>query len=107
MTFTTRELDEALSKTGDGWGTGWNKVYNLYGSESTHDVTVNGEVVKVRKVDEQITSDEQFDTYLIIEVDGKTYRKDGWYASHDGSYWDGGLYEVTKTEVVTYEWKQV
>lgn len=47
--------------------------------------------------------------WMVISIsDGLTtryFRKDGWYASHDGGYLDGETYEVTPKEkkVVVYE----
>lgn len=32
--------------------------------------------------------------YLIFKTGDRYFKKDGWYASHDGTYWDGSFYEV-------------
>ena len=36
----------------------------------------------------------------------KFFKIDGWYASYDGSYLDGDMYEVKEEPVMVMEWKK-
>ena len=49
-------------------------------------------------------SGEDGDTYAIVKIDGTLYRKDGWYASHDGEYWDGRVYPTKPVEKMITVW---
>lgn len=43
--------------------------------------------------------------YVVIKVGTQYFRKDGYYLSHDGSYWDGDVVEVRPIEktITVYE----
>jgi hypothetical protein len=43
--------------------------------------------------------------WVVVRIGDRYFRKPGWYASHDGGYLDGDLYEVTPETrtVVVYE----
>lgn len=51
-------------------------------------------------------SGEDGDTWAIAKIDGTLYRKDGWYASHDGTYWDGSVYPTTAVEKTITVWER-
>lgn len=66
-----------------------------------HIVSVEG-LGDVKVVDSNDTDEYSGKLYIVFEIDGKLYMKEGRYVSHDGTYWDGLFYEVTaRTETVT------
>lgn len=70
------------------------------------DHTIDG--YRLEGVDSGGGMDEGSNAYVVVKVthpDGTVqhFRKDGYYASHDGYYWDGDLYEVKPVDkVVTF-----
>lgn len=68
-------------------------------------VTVNGETYEVKVVEDFGGMDQGSTRYVVFEVDGRLFRKDGFYASHYGTDWDGDFREVRKVvkEVAFYE----
>lgn len=44
--------------------------------------------------------------FTVTDAAGKvrTFKRDGWYASHDGGYYDGPTYEAKPVERVVTEW---
>lgn len=47
------------------------------------------------------------DRWVVFEVNGRLYEKDGYYASYDGTTWDGDLYEVKPVEVTVTKYHRV
>ena len=68
-------------------------------------VEVNGTVYDVTTVEDYGGMDMGSTRYIVFEVDGRLFRKDGYYASHYGTDWDGDFREVRKVvkEVNFYE----
>lgn len=88
---------EFIDDYGDFWE--WfleegNKDKTVLVGEHTFEYVTNGE--------------EGFDNglYIIFEIDGVLYRKDGWYASHDGTYWDGSVYPTKAVEKTITVWER-
>lgn len=44
-------------------------------------------------------------TYIVFKVGDQTFRKTGYYASHDGQYWDGPLVEVEGHPETVIVWR--
>ena len=43
------------------------------------------------------------DIWVVVQIGDQFFRKDGYYMSHDGAYWDGDLHEVKpETRPVTF-----
>lgn len=65
-------------------------------------VAINGVEYPVKSVQQIGGMDEGSYAAVIVEVAGRTFRKQGSYYSHDGYYWDGDFSEVTlKTKIVS------
>lgn len=116
MSFLS-ELDEALesfNEDEDGeaiedgkpyWGmTGWDALGEFDGE--TFEVEVGGNPVTVKVLETSYGTYED-DTYIILEAGGKTYRKFGWTASHDGTYWEGSFNEVFPEQKTITVWRNV
>lgn len=50
---------------------------------------------------------DQIPMYVIVELNGRHFRKDGVYSSWDSTSWDGPLYEVKAKEVVKTEYERI
>lgn len=109
MSFTARAIEAVLEATvdtkyGDNGLELWTDEY--FSDHRSYDQSIG--VVTV--VDSQ-TGGEGSAEYIYIvfkvELDGSTrfFKKEGYYASYDGSNWDGDFKEVTPIErtVVFYE----
>lgn len=87
----------------NGYESGWDYITEEgYGGKP---VVMNllGKDVSIKVVESKQQSEE---SYLILEIDGTLYRKDGWYASHYGSEWDGSFYPVKPVEKTITVWKR-
>lgn len=95
------ELDD-WSKDYDKWsGRYWNTVLDW---ELLYPITING----VEYQPNLITIGQEalnYEAYrAIFQIGNQYFRKNGWYASHDGAYLDGDIDEVKKTTIVIEEW---
>lgn len=97
--FTLKELDEFLSKSYDGW--------NSLGNEDPSFIETPYGLVEVVEIDQRYVDDYQFDAWLIVSLNGKLYKKSGFYQSYDGYSWDGKLTRVEKKPVTREEWVEV
>ncbi len=98
MSYTVQELETAMLAYQNwsewSWVDGDDEGVNFPG------------IGRVRSIDESDNDDWSGEIYFVVEVsheDGSVahFRKDGFYYSHDGSYWDGGFYPaVQKTQTV-------
>ena len=47
------------------------------------------------------------DYWVVFQCGDQYFRKDGWYASYDGGYLDGELYEVKPKQVTVTEFQKI
>lgn len=64
-----------------------------YGSDS-YTISIDGVDYKPEKVDDYGGMDMGSELWVVFKIGDQLFKKSGWYASHDGSYWDGDLSEV-------------
>lgn len=59
----------------------------------------------VREVDSGGGMDEGSNLFVVLSIGSRFFRKSGYYASHDGSYWDGPFRMVQPRErlITVYE----
>lgn len=59
----------------------------------------------VTEVDSGGGMDEGSNLFTVLEIGTRFFRKSGYYASHDGSYWDGSFKQVRPREklITVYE----
>lgn len=116
MTFTVSEIEEALDDLGfegdeedledfDGEG-GWETVAYEWDDQTIHWLPI-GDTKLAVQVLEVSTGTYDDDTYIILDVNGVNYRKFGWTASHDGTYWDGRLEKVESYEKTETYWRKI
>lgn len=104
MTFSTHELEAAILDQFGRWA---------WGSLEGHDgdnLVINGvdyTFTHVADGPEHADYDSSSSLWTVFKVDGKTYRKHGYYQSHYGSEWDGYIEEVKPREVTRIEWDAV
>jgi len=127
MTFNASELEAAIEALGevedeDGdtpeeyYGGVWGYITDVWDDSLPHDLVVNedtrlAERIKVL-VKEVSTGTYDDDTYIIFETsdihnDVRWFRKYGWTASHDGTYWEGSFDEVTPESKTITVWRTV
>lgn len=100
--YNPSDIEEAVANA-DGWDElSYRHEYNSHGDPLT--LTIDGEEVRVKVVDGKHPHEGGGeDIWMVIEVgQDNFYKKAGWYASHDGAYWDGSLTQVRPvTKIVT------
>lgn len=98
MEFTAAEVAQAVQETGDGWGEmGWGDT----------ELTIRGETVTAKAVEYKGGEDQGSYTCVVFEVDGRLFRKEGYYASHYGTDWDGDFSEVEVFEKTVKDYREV
>ena len=74
-------------------------------------ITINGEDVPITWVHVDMHEDGQWHTDLKavmqLEGDDRFFVKEGYYQSHEGSYWDGYFYEAKPVEKTVIDWEEV
>jgi hypothetical protein len=100
MTVTASKIDEAVEDHSGGW-----MDVNWMDKDETFALLIDGEAVTAKKVDNSRLGTGATDIWVVIEVDGRLFRKTGYYQSYDGSYWDGAVQEVVSAQklVTVYE----
>lgn len=103
-------IEDAMEQYADDWGGVWGGVQEEDWESAARPLRVNGETVQIKLV-EISTGTYDDDTYMIFEVttsDFKTrhFRKFGWTASHDGTYWEGSFDEVTPEQKTITVWRR-
>lgn len=101
--YTEHEIDEAAN-----FDYIWEELGADYGWLTDHHVTLSlrGEDVVVKRVAGKAPEEGGGENiWTVIQVGNQFFKKTGWYASHDGSYWDGSCTEVHPVErtVTFYE----
>jgi hypothetical protein len=84
----------------DGW-------YSWYRKGEVITFPVDGEMISAKLVDSFGGMDQGSTLYIILEIEGRLYRKDGYYQSWTGSSWEGDFYEVTAKPVVTTGYERI
>jgi hypothetical protein len=85
-----REVEELLEENDIYWNSlGW-KTPPAYLKVTTE---LPFEVVDSRLGEE---GDWSVETYIVVKIGDRYFKKTGHYASHDGEYWDGPVTEVKK-----------
>lgn len=96
--FTLAEVEQAVNETGDGWGEmGW----------GDNDLTIRGKTYTAKAVEYKGGEGQGEYTAVIFEVDGRLFRKEGYYASHYGTDWDGDFSEVEVYEKTVKDYRTV
>lgn len=86
----------------DGWDNDWSEF--AWESQG-NGVDVPG-VGLVRCVEDFGGEGQGDNRWIVLEANGHLYRKDGYYASFEGSTWDGDFYEVEKVSVEKFEYRR-
>lgn len=105
--LTAEEVEQALESTTDSYRYGFYWSSLAWGDADIDHLEINGEVYPFEVFDRKIGSegDWQTDTYIVVKVGEQYFRKNGYYASHDGSYWDGSFTEVHPREKTVTVWE--
>lgn len=93
--FTARQVEDALK---DGEELDWyNLAWEDYDQET---LNIEGEEVKFSLVESDPGGEGHGEyVFLVIKVGDQLFRKEGFYASHHGTDWDGDFSEVEPKEV--------
>jgi hypothetical protein len=105
MTYTAREVEHAVEEHDDF--DGWGEIKWTNTGDVALTVTLNGESVDVTKVADYGGEGQGDEIWVVVQVGDQLFRKDGYYASHYGSDWDGDFDEVFAHEktITVYETK--
>lgn len=130
MSFTVAELNYAIEEAehtliwGDGrrynretrqmeqvTKPGWEENYDRIWREmdySRYAVVLNGNLYEIESVYHDGGGEGHAEAIeTVIKVDGRLFRKTGYYASHDGEYWDGDLEEVEAYEKTVTDYRRI
>lgn len=113
MTYTIKGLDAAVE--GDPrfearWCNNWHQFYYAIKSDNPDGAGVDlPGIGRAVYVDEYGGEEQGYDYYYIFTVtdaagEVRTFKRDGWYASHDGGYYDGPTYEAKPVQRVVTDW---
>lgn len=86
MSFNASDVGEAVDDR-----TGWSEVAYMDEDEPFALLIDGKTVLAVRRGRSEIR---EGDIWAVIEIDGRFFKKTGYHASHDGTYWDGSVTEV-------------
>lgn len=87
------------------WGlNGWEDFEETSEAKTLRIVGVDGLVYCVESYGGEGQGDER---WLVLKVGDRHFRKNGWYASHYGSSWEGDFEEVNSRPVTREEWFRV
>jgi hypothetical protein len=101
MTYTARQVEEAVENGEDGW-----MSIDWMSEGRTFSLDINGETVEATYVGGKQSEEGGGEhVYLVVKVGSQFFRKNGYYASHYGVEWDGSIEEVHPVEktVTVYE----
>lgn len=106
--YTAAQVEAAIeAKNEESWGSSWDYNEEWVGDNRLV-LDIDGVQEYAEYIDGKPAEEGGGETiYAIFKVGDQFFRKDGYYLSHDGQYWDGDLYEVTpqvKT-ITVYETK--
>lgn len=107
--YTAREIEEAFAAAADIEGhaleEGWGELAYYDDGYSTT-ITLRGEDAHIVMVESKPGREGGGeDIYVVVKVGDQFFQKDGFYASHYGSDWDGEVTEVRPVEktITVYE----
>jgi hypothetical protein len=103
--YTAREVEQAIE--GHDYFDGWGEIKWSNEGDVALEIPLNGETVPVTKVASFGGEGQGDEIWVVVQVGTQLFRKDGYYASHYGSDWDGDFEEVAAREkvVTVYEAK--
>jgi hypothetical protein len=97
MSFTARDVGDAIDDR-----LGWSEIANMDEDEPMA-LLINGHaMLTVRRGMSEIR---EGDIWVVVEIDGRFFKKTGYHQSHDGTYWDGSVSEVKPQQktITVYE----
>lgn len=102
MSFTAKQVEDALRVAAEG-GNGWysDPFQGLaYEDSDIESVEINGVGYPVEVVETDPGGEGHGESvYVIVKVGDQTFKKEGYYASHYGTDWDGDFFEVESREI--------
>ena len=102
MKYSLAEIFNATHNGMARWGFNWGYAQTIL---------INGEDVPITWVHVDEHEDGQWHTDLKavmqLQGDNRFFVKEGYYQSHEGSYWDGSFYEAKPVERTVIDWEEV
>lgn len=98
--FTVAGVAEAVEEDGDGWS-----EFRWEGPDS---IILDGETYPVKIVDTYGGGEGQGEVvFVVFTVGDRMFKKNGYYASHYGTDWDGDLVEVEAFEKTVTDYRAI
>jgi hypothetical protein len=109
VTYTVADIDKAVEET--GWGEGSRGWYHLlYGARQGFALPGIGVITLVHDGtdNDETAANGYYIVFTITDPDGgvRTFKRDGWYASHYGGELDGPTFEVKAVQRVVTFWEE-
>lgn len=106
--YTTDEITESApdESSENSWAGSWWEELADSNDGYKSEITLRGNTVEVEKVASKPAEEGGGDTiFVVIRIGTQFFKKEGYYVSHDGEYWDGYLTEVFPEEktITVYE----
>ena len=117
MTYTAKAVEAALAEhfedADESWyeaeewrenGRTWEEGKGLVPADTRLKLTIDGTEELVEFKDGKMPAEGGGEEiWVVVQIGEQFFRKDGYYMSHDGAYWDGDLHEVKpETRPVTF-----
>jgi hypothetical protein len=101
--YTFGQVERAIEHNPDF--DGWDEAEYAADGTVVLSISVDGETLPVTKVDGFGGEGKGEDIWVVVQVGDQLFRKNGYYASHYGTDWDGSFDEVRSftQEVIAYE----
>lgn len=104
MGYNAREVEEAIESTRDFYD--WDEVRWVNNGDVALYIDVAGEThVPVTTIDSFGGEGQGDSMWVVVKVGSQFFRKNGYYASHYGTDWDGDFSEVTPQQKTITVWE--
>lgn len=127
MSYTIEDLDEAIEEgafledaEGEGWGALIEELWEVgtynkatgeweYANDKTVTIPGIGAVSKVEEFGGEGQGDDYWVVVKVVDESGeeRLFRRNGWYASYDGGYYEGPTDEVVEAQQVITVYNKV
>jgi hypothetical protein len=94
MNFTASDVETSIQDS-----IGWSETAYLERDEPFA-LLLDGKPVIVRTVAKSRLGEGATDVWVVVDIEGRHFRKSGYHLSHDGTYWDGTIEEVKPRQAV-------
>lgn len=101
--YIAAEVQAAIEQSIEAMGGDWGDFDDC----GVQEITLRGETVEVHPVASYGGEGMGNDIWFVVRIGDQLFEKDGYYASHYGTDWDGDFYEVKPAQKTVTIYKRV